>query len=230
VKKSAAIVMLLASASLTACSSQMYGTLPTRDAAYALIPPIDQATTPSEYQIAPGDIVSLAVFGEPDLTLEKLPVDDAGFIQVPLIGAVRVAALTPAQASTLIATKLGTNFLRNPNVTLNVIEQTGQVVTVEGQVTKAGSYPVDNQTTLLGAIALAQSPTRIAKLNEVVVFRTIKNQRMAARFDLGRIRAGRDPDPQILGGDVVVVGFSQVKSGYQDFLRAAPIFNVFTRF
>lgn len=222
--------MLLASQSLTACSSQLYGALPSRDAAYAIIPPIDQATTPIEYQIAPGDVVSLSVFGEPDLTFDKLPVDDAGFIQVPLAGAVRVASLTPAQASTLIATKLGTRFLRNPEVTLNVVEQTGQVVTVEGQVMKAGSYPVDSQTTLLGAIALAQSPSRIAKLDEVVIFRTIKNQRLAARFDLGRIRAGRDPDPQILGGDVVVVGFSQTKSIYRDLLQAAPLFNVFTRF
>jgi polysaccharide export outer membrane protein len=229
VKKYAAILLLLASASLTACSSQLYSALPTRDAAYTLMPPIDRAVTPSEYLIAPGDVVSLSVFGEPDLTFEKLPVDDAGFIQVPLVGAVRVATLTPAQASTLIASKLGTRFLRNPDVTLNVIEQTGQVVTVEGQVLKAGSYPVDGQTTLLGAIALAQSPTRIAKLDEVVIFRTIQNQRMAARFDLSRIRAGRDPDPQIFGGDVVVVGFSQAKSIYRDILQAAPLFNVFTR-
>lgn len=229
-KKSAAFLLLLASACLAACSSQLYSALPTRDAAYALIPPIDQAVAPSEYFILPGDVVSLSVFGEPDLTFEKLPVDDAGFIQLPLVGAVRVATLTPAQASTLIATKLASRFLRNPDVTLNVIEQTGQVVTVEGQVTKAGSYPVDSQTTLLGAIALAQSPTRIAKLDEVVIFRTIQNQRMAARFDLGRIRAGRDPDPQIRGGDVVVVGFSQAKSIYRDILLAAPLFNVFTRF
>jgi polysaccharide export outer membrane protein len=229
VKKYAAILLLLASASLTACSSQLYSALPTRDAAYTLMPPIDRAVTPSEYLIAPGDVVSLSVFGEPDLTFEKLPVDDAGFIQVPLVGAVRVATLTPAQASTLIASKLGTRFLRNPDVTLNVVEQTGQVVTVEGQVLKAGSYPVDGQTTLLGAIALAQSPTRIAKLDEVVIFRTIQNQRMAARFDLSRIRAGRDPDPQIFGGDVVVVGFSQAKSIYRDILQAAPLFNVFTR-
>jgi len=229
VKKYAAILLLLASASLTACSSQLYSALPTRDAAYTLMPPIDRAVTPSEYLIAPGDVVSLSVFGEPDLTFEKLPVDDAGFIQVPLVGAVRVATLTPAQASTLIASKLGTRFLRNPDVTLNVIEQTGQIVTVEGQVLKAGSYPVDGQTTLLGAIALAQSPTRIAKLDEVVIFRTIQNQRMAARFDLSRIRAGRDPDPQIFGGDVVVVGFSQAKSIYRDILQAAPLFNVFTR-
>ncbi|MBY0392549.1 MAG: polysaccharide export protein [Novosphingobium sp.] len=194
------------------------------------MPPIDKAVAPSEYLIAPGDVVSLMVFGEPDLTFEKLPVDDAGFIQVPLAGPVHVATLTPAQASTLIATKLGARYLRDPQVTLNVIEQPGQTVTIEGQVLKAGTYPVANQTTLLGAIALAQSPTRIAKLDEVVVFRTVNNTRMAARFDLSRIRAGRDPDPQILGGDVVVVGFSQAKSIYRDFLQAAPIFNVFTRF
>lgn len=229
VNKFAATLLLLASASLSACSAQLYSNLPTRDSAYAIMPPIDKAVAPSEYHIAPGDLVSLSVFGEPELTFEKLPVDDAGFIQVPLVGAVHVAAQTPAQASTLIASKLGARFLRNPDVTLNVVEQTGQMVTVEGQVMKAGAYPVDGQTTLLGAIALAQSPTRIAKLDEVVVFRTVNNQRMAARFDLGRIRAGRDPDPQILGGDVVVVGFSQAKSIYRDILQAAPLFNVFTR-
>ena len=229
VKKSGTILLLLVSTSLAACSSQLYSALPTREAAYAIIPPLDKAVTPSEYLIAPGDVVSLSVFGEPDLKFDKLPVDDAGFIQVPLAGSVHVATLTPAQASTLIATKLGTRFLRNPEVTLNVVEQTGQTVTIEGQVMKAGSYAVDSQTTLLGAIALAQSPTRIAKLDEVVVFRTVNSQRMAARFDLGRIRAGRDPDPQILGGDVVVVGFSQGKSIYRDMLQAAPIFNVFTR-
>lgn len=228
-KKTGAFCFLLIGTSLAACSSQLYSNLPTGGSAYAIIPPIDRASVPAEYLIAPGDIVSLSVFGEPDLTLEKLPVDDAGFIQVPLIGAVKVASLTPADASSLIASRLGARFLRNPEVTLNVIEQTGQMVTVEGQVAKAGAYPVDSQTTLLGAIALAQSPTRIAKLDEVVVFRTINNQRMAARFDLARVRAGRDPDPQILGGDVVVVGFSQGKSIYRDMLQAAPIFNVFTR-
>jgi polysaccharide export outer membrane protein len=77
---------------------------------------------------------------------------------------------------------------------------------------------------------MAQSPTRIAKLDDTVIFRTVDGQRMAARFDLKRIRAGLDPDPKIIGGDVVVVGFSSSKSVYRDVLTAAPIFNVFTRF
>jgi polysaccharide export outer membrane protein len=230
VKKISASISLLLVTCLTGCSTGLYKDLPSSTAAYANFPSIDRAVVPTEYLIAPGDVVSLSVFGEPDLTIQRLPVDDAGYIQVPLLGAVQISGLTPAKATSLIASGLGTRFLRNPNVTLNVIEQTGQNVTVEGQVMKAGAYPVDGQTTLLGAIALAQSPTRIAKLDEVVLFRTINNQRMAARFDLSRIRAGRDPDPKILGGDVVVVGFSQAKSLYRDFLQAAPLFNVFTRF
>ena len=228
-KHIAALSLLIASTWLGGCSS-LYRGLPVNDAAYAIIPPIDRAVAPTQYRIIPGDIVSLAVFGEPDLKQDKLPVDDAGFIQVPLVGAVQVASKTPAEASALIASRLGARFLRNPDVTLNVIEQTGQMVSVEGQVAKAGAYAVDSQTTLLGALALAQSTTKTAKLDDVVVFRTINNQRMAARFNVARIRAGRDPDPQVLGGDVVVVGYSQVKSAYQDLLRAAPVFNIFTQF
>jgi polysaccharide export outer membrane protein len=224
------LFLLFVSTGLAACSSQLTAGLPHSAAAYAIIPPMDQAVKPTDYLIEPGDMVHLAVFGEPDLTIDKLPVDDAGNIQVPLIGAVQVSGLSPAKASSLIASRLGTRFLRNPDVTLNVLEQAGQIVTVEGQVTKAGAYPVDHETTLLGAIALAQSPTRIAKLDQVVIFRTVNGQRLAARFDLSKIRVGRDPDPQILGGDVVVVGFSQAKSIYRDVLLAAPLFNVFTRF
>jgi polysaccharide export outer membrane protein len=53
---------------------------------------------------------------------------------------------------------------------------------------------------------------------------------MGARFDLTDIRSGTTPDPQILPGDVVVVGFSQVRGIYRDILDAAPLFNIFTRF
>lgn len=230
VKKLGAFSLLVASASLAACSSQLYKQLPNGTAAYAAFPPIEKAVAPTEYLISPGDIIGVTVFGEPDLSLQKLPVDDAGYIQFPLIGAMKVGGLTPASASALMASQLSTRFLKSPSVTLNVVEQAGQVVTVEGQVAKAGSYPVGPQTTLLGAIALAQSPTPIAKLDEIVVFRSVNNERLVARFDLARIRAGADPDPQILGGDVVVVGLSRAKSLYRDILQAAPLFNVFTRF
>ena len=90
-----------------------------------------------------------------------------------------------------------------------------------------GVYDIAGPTTLLGALARAKSPTQVAALDEIVVFRTVNGQRMGARFDLRRIRNGLDPDPQILGGDVVVVGFDSLKGAFRDVLQAAPFFNVF---
>ena len=228
-KHAATIAIILAGLSLSGCASSLYNHLPYGDAATASFPPIDQAVVAKAYLITRGDQLTLSVFDEPGLSIEKLLVDDGGNIQVPLIGEVQVAGRSPADASRMIADLLGNRYLRNPQVALNVAVNT-QEVSIEGQVTKAGVYPVSNDTTLLSAVALAQSPTRIAKLDEVVIFRTIAGQRMAARFNLERVRAGLDPDPQIKGGDVVVVGFSQAKSIYRDIIAAAPLFNVFTRF
>ncbi len=228
-KHSATIAIILVGLSLSGCASALYRHLPYGDAATASFPPIDKATVVKTYLIARDDQLSLSVFDEPGLSVDKLLVDDGGNIVVPLVGEVHVAGHSPAEASKIIADRLGSRYLRNPQVTLNLL-QNAQEVSIEGQVTKAGVYPVSNTTTLLSAIALAQSPTRIAKLDEVVIFRTVADQRMAARFNLERVRAGLDADPQIFGGDVVVVGFSQVKSVYRDIIAAAPLFNIFTRF
>ena len=221
-RRAATTAIVTAGLALAGCSSSLYRNLPYGQPAAAKFPAIDRTAPPDAYLIGPGDELALSVFGEPDISFDKILVDDAGNIQV--------LNLSPGAASTLIAEKLGARFLRNPQVTVNVTMQNAQEVSIEGQVTKAGVYPVSNATTLLSAIALAQSPTRIAKLDEIVIFRTISGERMAARFNLERVRAGLDPDPKILGGDVVVVGFSQSKSIYRDFLAAAPLFNVFTRF
>ena len=79
-------------------------------------------------------------------------------------------------------------------------------------------------------MALAGSPTDSAKMDEVLVFRQANGQRVGARFDINEIRSGRMPDPQILPGDVVVVGYSSLRGGFQDFVRIAPVFGIFTRF
>jgi len=59
------------------------------------------------------------------------------------------------------------------------------------------------------------------------VFRTVDGQRLGGRFDLTEIRAGRMPDPQLVPGDVVVVGFSSLRGIYRDILQLAPLVGTF---
>lgn len=181
----------------------------------------------ADYTIGPLDEVSISVFQEPDLSIKEVPVDASGNIIMPLIGQVRAAGKTARDLAQDIGTRLGKNYLVNPQVSLVVTKSVSQRVTVEGQVTKPGVYEIEGRTTLLQAIALAQGPSPVARLDEVAIFRTIGGKRYAARFDLEAIRAGSAPDPAIQGQDVVVVGFSSLKSGIRTALTSLPILGTF---
>jgi len=149
---------------------------------------------------------------------------------LPSIGQVRVAGMTQAQVAGIVAGQLGARYLRNPEVTVSLREMAMPMVSVEGEVKQPGVYEIPPGSTLLTAMALARSPTPTAKLDEIIVFRKIDGRNAGARFDLADIRAGAVPDPVIRNGDVIVVGYSQIRGVYQDILKAAPLFNVFTQF
>src|SRR5690606_8752380 len=204
------------------CGSARMAAVPTGDLAYQIVPPADPNAPRTSYVIVPNDVLNLQVFQEPDLSNEELQVDNVGNIQMPLIGEITAAGRSPTELAADIAARLSKQYIVNPQVVISVKEAATRFVTVEGQVEKPGVYEIDREYTLLSAIARAESTTNTASLDEVVVFRTVNGERAAARFDIRDIRAGLAPDPQILGGDVVVVGFSSVKGVWQDFLRAAP--------
>ena len=223
-RKGAVIPLLM----VAACSSPR-PTLPAGSAAYGVIP-APTTTALADYRIGPLDELTITVFREVDLSLEKQRVDAAGNLLFPLIGSVRAGGKTTDELAGEIARRLDARFVRNPQVTVTVVSSQGQRVTVEGSVNAPGVYEIGGSATLLEALARAQSPTTVAKLNEVIVFRTVEGQRTGAVFDLRRIRAGLDADPRILGGDTVVVGFSQVRGVFRDFLSAAPLLAVFRPF
>lgn len=200
--------------------------VPTGEAAYAIVPPADPQAQRGSYIIVPEDTLAVLVYLEEDLSNDNLRVNEKGNIQLPLIGTILAAGRSPTQLAEEIQARLG-HYLVEPEVTVTVKEAAGRFVTVEGQVRKPGVYEIGREDTLLSAIARAESPTDVAKLDEIVVFRTIEGERRAARFDLRDVRAGLAPDPRIVAGDVVVVGFSAMRGAWQDFLKAAPIFNAF---
>lgn len=222
--------LVLAACGLAVQPAWADSVLPQGKAAYAVIPAPDLSAPEPLYRISPGDAISVSVFQEADLSVDKVLVDESGMIQLPLIGEVAAQGRSATELSQVIAARLAARYLRDPKVVVGVTERSEQVVAVEGQVNEPGVFPIDRTYTLLSALARAKSPTRVAKLNEVVVFRTVNGRRVGAIFDLRDIRTGRAADPQIMGGDTVVVGFSSIKGAFRDILTMAPLFNVFTQF
>lgn len=198
--------------------------------AYNVIPAPSGEQAILDYVVGPLDTVDITVFQEPDMTSKGLRVDAAGNIAMPLIGRVNASGRTTTELAEEIERRLGERFYVNPQVSVVVSSSVSQRVTVEGQVEEPGIYQIQGPTTLLDAIALAKGEGENAALNQVVVIRVIEGKRMAAAFDLERIRRGDDLDPAIFGKDVIVVGHSNRKQIWHDLLRAAPLLNAFTQF
>jgi polysaccharide export outer membrane protein len=173
------------------------------------------------YVIGPFDRLSVEVYGVEDLRRD-LEADASGRISFPIAGDIQALGMTPAELSTTIATRLR-GYVRDPHVTVNMIETANNLVTVEGQVREPGLYPVVPGMTLSRAVASAKGLGEFAQIREVVVFRTAQGQHYAALYDLGAIQRGAYADPEIYANDIVVVGDSPSRRLIRDLLQAAPI-------
>jgi len=180
------------------------------------------------YRIGPADKLALTVFQVEDLSFEEIFVDASGQLQLPLLGSVQAAGLTPSELSLELERRLGERYLRDPRVSVSVTEAASQKITVDGAVTKPGVYEMRGRITLLQAVAMAEGGTRIANLKRVAVFRTAGGRPMVAVFDLAAIRRGEAVDPVVLGDDVIVVDTSRLNARYRDLIEVLPGLSVFT--
>jgi polysaccharide biosynthesis/export protein len=227
------ISLLFAVFALAACGSSGRDsssvTAATAVDSYAL--PVGAAMVPAEdYRIGETDVLKISVFRVPELSFDELRVDSSGNIQMPLIGTVQAAGLTPPELAASLTTRLGERYLRDPQVTVTVTEAASQKITVDGSVTQPGVYVMRGRTTLLQAVAMARGPSRSADLSSVAIFRTVDGQRMVAVFDLGAIRNGQAEDPVVLGEDVIVVDTSGLNTALQAAISAAPVLTLFRLF
>ena len=183
-------------------------------------------TLGADYKIAPMDRLGIKVFRMDDLSGDY-DVDLAGNISLPLIGQLQAANLTTAQLNMVLTQKLGAKYLEHPDVSVAIKSSTAHVVTVDGAVAQAGSFPVAGPLSLIQTVAMARGTTQDANPRRVAVFRTIGGKRQAAAFDLTAIRRGQAPDPQIYPGDIVVVDGSSIKATQKQILQAIPLLAIF---
>ena len=180
----------------------------------------------SEYRIGSQDLLEIAVFQVADLD-RTVRVNSDGQISLPLVGSVLAGGKTVQELEQAIASKLREGFLQDPQVSVFVQEFASQRITLEGAVKNPGIYALKGRTSLLQAIAMAQGVSDLARLDGVVVFRTIEGQKMAALFDLREIRGGNVPDPLVYGDDIIVVDQSESRTAIRRIVESIPVFNLF---
>ncbi len=180
----------------------------------------------ANYRIGPSDQIAVTVFGAPELDREGT-VDAAGNFALPLAGTVAAAGKTPQEFGATIEAQLRGRYLKDPKVAVNIKEAKAQMVTVDGEVKQPGVYPVVGRMSLQQTIATAKGASEAANIGNVIVFRTVSGQKMAAMFNLKDIRSGRYVDPQIYGNDIVVVGDNATRRFMRD---TAMLFPLLARF
>jgi polysaccharide export outer membrane protein len=189
-----------------------------------VLPPPERSDLVGEgrpYLIGPFDKLTIDVFGIEELSKKEVQTDASGRISFPLAGIIEAAGKTPAEVETLIKERLRGRYVRDPQVSVNLKETVSQVITVDGEVKEPGLYPVIGRMTLARAVARAKGLAEFAKASNVVIFRTVKGQKMVALCNLEAIRRGAYEDPEVFANDLVVVGDSQARRFFKNILPFA---------
>jgi polysaccharide export outer membrane protein len=106
-------------------------------------------------QLGVGDVLNVLVYGRPELTTTTYIADD-GTITMPLAGPVPIVGLSPtAAASEVAAAFRRAQLLRDPQITILLVQSRSQQVSVLGEVRAPGRFPVDSTTSVLDLLAAA---------------------------------------------------------------------------
>jgi len=142
-------------------------TPPTSASSSAPITPA--AAADQGYRLGAGDKVRIIVFGEDSLTGEYLVPGGAGKISFPLVGDINAGGLTVGQLETELESALRDGFLKQPRVSIEVLEY--RPFFILGEVMKPGEYPYTNGLTVLNAVATANGFTYRADTRKVYIRR-----------------------------------------------------------
>jgi len=173
------------------------------------------------YLIGPQETLQIEVVGAPTLSGTFIT-DIDGRLAFPLIGMVDTAGKPPTEAGRIIADGLRGAYLRDPQVRVIPKDFPVPSISVGGQVRKPGNYPAAGQPTLLRLVNQAEGLTQYARLDDVLIMRTVANQRYIGVYNLGAIQRGNYPDPQLFPNDIVTVGDSPERRRLEVLLQILP--------
>jgi polysaccharide biosynthesis/export protein len=164
-------------------------------------------TAGNEYRLGAGDTVRISVYQSPDLSLETR-IGDAGTISFPLLGTLRLGGLTVPQAEKTIADGLlKGNFLKQPQVSIQLVQVRGNQVSVLGQVNRPGRFPIEVADMRLSDLLATAGGITVGGADTLTLVGTRNGQPFRKEVDLPSLFRGdkREDDVRVQNGDVLYV-------------------------
>ena len=129
----------------------------------------DPSSVLSTYELAAGDVISIRVFGEEDLSRDKVRLTDAGTISYPVLGELRALGLTIGDLERRITAGLKDGYLVNPRVSVQIEEY--RPFYINGMIERPGGYPYQPGLTVLKASSLAGGFKERASFSKITIIR-----------------------------------------------------------
>lgn len=162
-------------------------------------------TSAQDMTLGPGDTFEVTVYDEKELS-GKYRVADDGTINFPLIGRLTVGGKGPTAVAGAIQDALkDKQILRDPSVSIFVLEYASKRINVVGAVQHPGSLPWTAGMGVVQAISVAGGLTALAAANDTIVTRQIDGRPKRYKISVRSITEGQEADFTLEAGDIVYV-------------------------
>jgi polysaccharide export outer membrane protein len=166
---------------------------------------VKPATVDASYVIGAEDVISIAVWKEPDFS-STVPVRPDGKVSLALLGDVNAAGKTPGALAADL-TVLLKKYVAEPRVTVTVTAINSRRVFLLGEVNRPGPIVISPAMTVLQAIAAAGGPTAYANQKKIYVLRNENGNQTKIPFNYKEAIKGNVPEQNVMlrPGDTIVV-------------------------
>ncbi len=161
----------------------------------------------AEYTIGIDDVLDISVM-QPEKLAVTVTVSPDGSINFPYIGTVSAKGLTLAALQAEIQKQLSDGYMKYPVVSVFLRENRSKKFYIYGEVIRPGTYPIEENATVLKAISMSGGFTKFGSSSRVKVLRpkTGESGYEAIKVNLGSAMDGNsDADVVLHSGDIVVV-------------------------
>ena len=168
---------------------------------YPTVAPFDE----TKLALGPGDKLELTIFFGAEQSKTTYTLDASGLFEVRFIGSVNASGKTAREVQEEVEKRLADGYLRDPVVSLTVVEINSLKCSVFGQVATNGSVKFTPGMTITEAIAKSGGFTPLARKNMVKVTRVLDGKKETYKIPVELIAAGERPNFPMMPGDEVFV-------------------------